>query len=935
MSEDYRPSFNVPKFFRECDRSKESKKIAWIIHSSGSTGFPKPIFITNFGCLANWHIGLGFRSFTVSPLFHSHALMEFGRAMYAKRPMFFGNHAFPVTRQNLLAAMRVAKPEMVCAVPYVLKLLAEKDEGTLELAKAKIVMYGGSACPDALGDELVSKGVTLAGNYGATETGFIMNSFRPAGDNEWNYLRLHRPVADFVLMDEISPGVFECVALDGLPSKETINSDDPPNSFRTRDLFTRHPDPAKSNYWKYLSRLDDRITLVNGEKVLPIPIEGHIRQHELIREVAVFGVQRTVPGVILFRSEHSANLSNEEFLDRVWPQIEEANSQAETFSHIPRDLVAVMPPDTTYPRTDKGTIIRAQLYDQFANVINQLYEIFENGAQQSGRGSGNASLLQLDVPELETYLLGKFRSDLNVALESADSDIFAAGVDSLQTTRLWTTLKKELNLAGNASKMSQNIVFERGTVRSLAKYLYNLRLSGDDEDEDANDELDVQNMCDLIERFSRFVPHDSADKPTLDTKSVLLTGATGTLGAHLLYILVQRPDISNVYALVRAAGHHQAQERVTKALSTRNLLSALKSEHLSKITALASDLSLPNLGLSQSDLATILDHTTHTIHSAYPVNFNLPLSTFTPALQSVYNLLNICLSTAHSKPSSFGFCSSISAASGTPKPATIPETHISDLRHAQPIGYGRSKLVAEHMVRNCHRQTGVGRVLRIGQLAGDSMNADWNDTEAIPLMVRSLLSGSLGCGCLPRLKETISWLPVDIAAGIIEDLVFRDPASASAAEAKHDSQNDASGEDSLDSDSDSDSDSDLAYHILNPCTFSFESDFLPMLSSHPDVPPFEVVPVHTWLARLRHSEPDVVLNPSRKLLQFWETKYANVPAGQNGGGDETWKGLVFETRRTRRRSARLGTVRDPVGDGLMARIVAVWMRNWRGQSGTA
>ena len=39
-----------------------------------------------------------------------------------------------------------------------------------------------------------------------------MTSFRPAGDKEWSYMRLHRPVADHTLMDEIAPGVIECVA---------------------------------------------------------------------------------------------------------------------------------------------------------------------------------------------------------------------------------------------------------------------------------------------------------------------------------------------------------------------------------------------------------------------------------------------------------------------------------------------------------------------------------------------------------------------------------------------------------------------------------------------------------------------------------------------------------------------------------------------------
>ena len=63
---------------------EEGGKIAWILHSSGSTGFPKPIFLTNRQCLANFKKSFNLRSFCTSPLFHSHALMEFGRALYTK-----------------------------------------------------------------------------------------------------------------------------------------------------------------------------------------------------------------------------------------------------------------------------------------------------------------------------------------------------------------------------------------------------------------------------------------------------------------------------------------------------------------------------------------------------------------------------------------------------------------------------------------------------------------------------------------------------------------------------------------------------------------------------------------------------------------------------------------------------------------------------------
>lgn len=313
-------------------------------------------------------------------------------------------------------------------------------------------------------------------------------------------MRLNRPVADHVLMDEISPGIYECVALDGLPSKGPSNSDNPPNSFRTRDLFIRHPDPKKSNYWKYVSRLDDRVTLVNGEKVLPIPVEGRIRQSEMVKEVAVFGIGRAVPGVLVFRSHRATKLGPEEYMDEIWPVIESANSTAETFGRIPKELVVVLPFEAKYPSTDKGTFIRAQLYEQYSREIDDAYKAFEDG------GVGT---LKLDVPGLEAWLLQKFLSEFDISLDTVDCDIFSAGVDSLQTMRMWSLIKQELDLAGRSTELSQNIVFEQGTVKSLANYLYAMRTRDTTETAD-----DIKMMSSMIQKYSSFkrqVPTNPAE----------------------------------------------------------------------------------------------------------------------------------------------------------------------------------------------------------------------------------------------------------------------------------------------------------------------------------------------------------------------------------------------------------------------------------------
>lgn len=81
--------------------------------------------------------------------------------------MYYFNYSLPLTKQNLAATIEQVKPDLLFCVPYILKLLGESEEGIRCLASIDLVMYGGSACPDDLGDLLVRHGVNIVGNYGA------------------------------------------------------------------------------------------------------------------------------------------------------------------------------------------------------------------------------------------------------------------------------------------------------------------------------------------------------------------------------------------------------------------------------------------------------------------------------------------------------------------------------------------------------------------------------------------------------------------------------------------------------------------------------------------------------------------------------------------------------------------------------------------------
>ena len=725
-------------------------RIAFIVHSSGSTGLPKPIFQTQKAVLSNYSSGLNYTPFLTLPLYHNHGISSFFRALYSGKELFMFNANLPLSGPNLIEAMEAAKPTSFHGVPYALKLLAESEKGISCLTACQLVMFGGSSCPDELGDRLTEAGVYLVGHYGAyglnrspvdrfanslrrTEMGQLMTSFRPMEDKAWNYLRPLPSVEPYLRFVKRAPNMYECVVLDGLPSKVASNNQDPPNSFNTSDLFCPHP--SLPNAWKYLGRHDDRVTLVNGEKVLPVPYEHQVRQHELVKEVCVFGVGRALPGLIVISSENATGLSASSILDTIWPTIKHANSKVEGFSQISRDMVEILPHTTEYPCTDKGTMIRAAFYRKFESLIDSIYDRFERPTEQFGE------LLSLDKPALETWLLGLFQLEIGFKDLTTQSDFFEAGVDSLQAITARSKIIRTLGLAGKVP--SQNVVFEHPNIQSLTEHLWSLRTG-----ETVALESEIDAMADLIQKYSNFKPHVPGPY-TPDGDVVMLTGATGSLGAHVLAQLIEQDDIKGVCCLVRAKSFDMAKKRVLSTLEAKGLKPT--GPNMYKVTYLPADLSREDLGLESTFILSLRSSLTRVIHCAWAVNFNLGVRSFEQHhIKGTFNLINLCLSVHTVKPARFFFCSSISAAAGTPLPATIEESYIPDLAHAQNMGYARSKLVTEHVIKAAAEKTGIwAQVLRVGQIVGDTRVGIWNSTEAIPLMIRSATT----IGALPALEE--------------------------------------------------------------------------------------------------------------------------------------------------------------------------------------
>ncbi|PNH39895.1 hypothetical protein VD0004_g7021 [Verticillium dahliae] len=894
-----RKSLYPIRFQRETELVNEEDCIAFIVHSSGSTGLPKPIFQTHRACLSNYATGSGMRAFVTLPLFHNHGLSTMFRGMVTGKRTAIYNANLPLTNGHLVEAMRTADFESFHCVPYALKVLAESTTGVDELRKAKLVLFGGSSCPDDLGDMLAQEGVNIVSHYGATEMGQLMTSQRDhVQDKAWNFVRPLVKTKPFLKFDQISEGIYELIVLDGLPSKVMSNNDDPPKSFRTRDTFVPHP--TLPDAWKYLGRLDDRVTLMNGEKVLPVPYEHRVRQNELVQDCLVFGVDRAFPGLLVIPSEHAVDITPADLLEKLWSDIQDANARAEQFGRVSREMVEILPQGTEYPRTDKGTVIRAASYNHFATIIDDVYKRFES--------PGNAERLALEIPELQEYLTKLMSERVGVEGLSVDTDFFAAGMDSLQAITARAHIMRELDLADHV--LGQNVAFEHPSITQLAAYLDSIRKGSTLQ---ALTEEEV--MQELVAKYSTFTPFTPGNQVP-DGEVVVLTGATGSLGAHVLSQLLSLPHIRHVYCLVRASSPQAAHERVLESLAIRGLsphhssaheriLSSLVESGLSphhtsaKFTALPSDLSRADLGLGTAAFEALSTSVTSVIHSAWAVNFTLSVRSFEAQhIAGLRHLLDLCLSVPFARPARLAFISSVSAAAGTPSPARVAETLVKDPAHAQNMGYARSKWVAEHIVKAAAFSTGMeARVLRSGQIVGDSVQGKWNATEAIPLMFRAAVT----IGALPALDETPSWLPVDLSARAVLELIeLAEPGS------KTDGYFELR------------DGPDVIYHVQNPTTTRWTEDVLPALARAGLT--FETVGQREWVQRLRDGDQDPTTNPTVKLLDFFAEKYDNDKPGRSG--------LVFETGQTERRSKAIGAGYDVVTSGLLTKCVESWKKDW-------
>ncbi|TIB02509.1 hypothetical protein E3P96_02139 [Wallemia ichthyophaga] len=754
---------------------------ALIIHSSGSTNFPKPVRQTHrhvmqwgrvpyygssdvcsrimfAGCLPTFHaMGVIFQ--IAIPLTTG---MQVGCFQVLSPPTF-------PTAANILRGVRDLHANLVIAPASVIADWSGDGEAVETLRNLDAVMFGGSPLSEDVGDALVRQGVKLSNQYGSTECGHTTSFFTPPAP-DWQYITLSPHTKPRFIADAGGGGVSELqfvACASHVPAVSNVgkvgNADESAIStqtYATNDLVKLHP--RQPNRVRIVGRKDDQIMLLNGEKTNPTPLEMIIAESPHVSRAVMFGRGRRVNGVLVEReSGESETHSHSRFVESIWMDIERANKMAPQHSRILPNYVLVADPNRPFPLTPKGSVKRAATLEQYAGDIDALYER-ESGDTNENK-EGNVETTATITTQNAHQVVADILSDLLPGGQvDSTTHLFTQGCDSLLATLIHNRLRNALP-GTHRGRLGKNVVFDHPRLGDLTRHvvaLLNNKLAT------PSALLPKQDLQRMIRRYAsgswgRQVHNQTQTQMYYHTSPqqhvYLVTGTTGSLGSYLLSALVASTKCARVYAANRPHPSKTLVERQKAALRSRGLDESVADS--SKVHLLEMDLGRP-----VTDVAG-LDSVTHIIHNAWTVNFNLPLECFESDLASLRHLTELALSTA--QPAHLTFLSSIGVLANWTRESVVPEEMVLNEDVALGLGYGESKYVGEMMLAAVSQQTGLKTsIIRSGQLAGSRTSGSWNDNEWLPSIIRSASS----LGCLPEGGDDVAWLPVDTAAQAVLDI---------------------------------------------------------------------------------------------------------------------------------------------------------------------
>lgn len=731
--------------------------VAYLIYTSGSTGRPKGVAVEHRGVVNN--VSWRQRSWPLrrdDRVLHNHPF-SFDPSVWAVFwPLISGARVVVAAADTvndtaaLVELLRDGDVTVVGGVPSLLAGLVDHP-AVGECTKVRLVLSGGEPLTDELVAALRTRwDAEIVNLYGPTEASIDATGHhvRPDGD---------RPVPIGTAVDNTAVQVLDPAMRpvpDGVPGEIVIsgaglargyhrasaltaarflpNAFGPGRMYRTGDIGRRLP----SGGVQFLGRADHQVK-IRGHRVELDEVRHVVTGLPGVADAAVFAVDagseraRLAAAVVPIGGAGSRNVPGSVAADVT-------GALAELLPpHLVPSHILVL---DALPRTETGKLDHTRLAEQVAVPA-------ATGPVTAPRS------------ELESSVATAFAQVLHLDEIDVHADFFELGGTSVLLSRLATLLSTHHDV-----HIPLHEFFRVPSVAAVTETIELYRAEG------LATVLGRQHARTLEADGTLPESITPASLPRAnwsDPRRVLLTGATGYLGLHLVEQLLRRTG-AEVVCLVRADDEEHALARVREGL---DLYEIDVADQWHRVRCVVGDLGQPRLGLdvrTWDELAAGLDVI---YHNGAMVNFVSPYNTLRePNVVGTRRVLELACTT---RLKAVHHVSTIDTllATHTPRPFLEDDAPLHSAVGV-PAGYTGSKWVAEKVVDVARRRSVPVTVFRPGLILGHTATGAAQTIDYLLVALR----GFLPMRILPDYPRIFDIVPVDYVASALVHVSLRSQA---------------------------------------------------------------------------------------------------------------------------------------------------------------
>lgn len=531
--------------FNECEKFsckeikyiQDYKDICYLIYTSGSTGNPKGVMISNKN-LSNFLVGINEKIkldsknnlLSITTISFDIYELEMWLTLVSGATMCLANDNECINACLLNDFCVKNNVDVIQTTPTKLRMLLNQDSNKAYIKNFKKILLGGESLDENLYKKIKENTNSKIFNvYGPTET-TIWSTVKEIKSDK---ICVGTPIANtkIFIVDKkrrmlpiFSKGELaisgDCVSCGYFKNEEKTKKAFVNVDFQ-KDIIYLTGDLAKINSnldMEILNRIDNQIK-INGQRIELEEIESLILEDKKINDCAIS--YRNKKYLVCFYSLKDNN-----------KEINLENLKEELKNKLPLYMIPKIfikldnIPYTLNNKKDRKVINSIEV-----ELDNNSFEIIEPKS------------------EIQKILLEEISKVSTLKEIGINTPISIMGIDSLDS------IKMQMGLLKRGIKINYTDLLNNQDIISLEKYILN-----------NNSIINETKYDNVNEEYKDILNNDNKNISKEKIKNVILTGATGFLGVHILYEILKENKDSIIYCIIRSKENMNSIQRLTSDL---------------------------------------------------------------------------------------------------------------------------------------------------------------------------------------------------------------------------------------------------------------------------------------------------------------------------------------------------------------------------------